>query len=110
MHENLLFEYIMKRNSIQNVKCLRSFRSLNQSVVRNSSSDTRWRRTNIDDYTCEWSFPIRTLIGKGRRNDVIKELRLNQKAIRPLIVTDKSVYNLPITQVYIMRGPIKYFL
>ena len=90
----------MKGNNIRNIKFLRSYKNLNQSAVRNSSSGTKWRRTNIDDYTCEWSFPIRTLIGKGRRNDVIKELRLNQKAIHPLIVTDKSVYNLPITQVH----------
>ena len=55
----------------------------------------------IEDYTCEWSFPIRTLLGKCRRNEVINELRSNQNTSRPLIVTDKSVYNLPITQVFI---------
>ena len=53
----------------------------------------------IEDYICEWSFPIRTLLGKGRRNDVLEELRLNHNARRPLLVTDTTVGSLPIIQV-----------
>ena len=66
---------------------------------RKSSSYNRPVRTKIEDYTCEWSFPIRTLLGKGRRNDVIKELYLKHKASRPLVVTDTTVQKLPIIQV-----------
>ena len=90
--------------NVKNIKYLRSHlknKTLRHVVVRDFFSDSKWKRTNIEDYTCEWSFPIRTLLGKGRRNEVIDELRSSQNTSRPLIVTDKSVYNLPITQVYI---------
>ena len=94
----------MTTNNIKYFKYLRSHlrnKARSDAEVRTYSSSTNWKRTNIEDYTCEWSFPIRTLLGKGRRNEVINELRSNQNASRPLIVTDKSVYNLPITQVLI---------
>ena len=93
----------MQRTKIQSITFLQSYithENLNFHV-RSYSSSTKWKRTNIDDYTCDWSFPIRTLVGKGRRNDVIKELRYNQQATRPLVVTDNSVYKLPVTQVFI---------
>ena len=94
----------MTTNNIKYIKHLQLHlknKALRHAEVRNYSSNTNWKRTNIEDYTCEWSFPIRTLLGKGRRNEVINELRSNQNTSRPLIVTDKSVYNLPITQVFI---------
>ena len=94
----------MTTNNIKYFKYLRSHlrnKTRSHAEVRTYSSSTNWKRTNIEDYTCEWSFPIRTLLGKGRRNEVINELRSNQNVSRPLIVTDKSVYNLPITQVLI---------
>ena len=90
-----------------------SFRSINRLPLnisssqlingssRKSSSFNRPIRTKIEDYTCEWSFPIRALLGKGRRNDVIKELYSKHKARRPLVVTDNTVQNLPIIQVYV---------
>ena len=93
----------MQKATLQNIRFSQSHLThVNLSItVRSNSSSPKWKRTNIEDYTCDWSFPIRTLVGKGRRNDVIKELRSNQQATRPLIVTDKSVYKLPITQVFI---------
>ena len=67
--------------------------------IRKLSSTAKWRRNRIDDYTCEWNFPRRTLLGVGRRYDVIEELRLKHGAVSPLVVTDYNIQNLPIIQV-----------
>ena len=70
--------------------------------VRKLSSSTKWRRKSIDDYRCEWSFPIRTLLGIGRRYDVIDELHSKHGATRPLVVTDHNIHKLPIIQVQML--------
>ena len=92
----------MKRNTIRKLCDFRLNKQNDVTIqysIRTLSSNAKWKRTNIEDYKCEWSFPIRTLLGKGRRNEVIEELRSNHKAIRPLVVTDSNVQNLPIIQV-----------
>ena len=70
--------------------------------IRKLSSSTKRRRKSIDDYRCEWSFPIRTLLGIGRRYDVIEELRLKHGAVRPLVVTDYNIQNLPVVHVQML--------
>ena len=91
----------MKRVNFRNCNRLqlKNRSSTETYSARRISSKVQWKRSNIDDYTCDWSFPIRTLVGKGRRNDVIKELRSNHRAARPLVVSDSNVENLSIVQV-----------
>ena len=90
----------MKRNTFKNLYTLKlSVPNANKYLIRGLTSNAKWKRKNIEEYKCEWSFPIRTLLGKGRRNDVIEELRSNHKSVRPLVVTDRNVQKLPIIQV-----------
>ena len=99
-HANMKTNTIWKFHISMNTLLKRTFPFSNHSIIKSSSSfKTKFTREKIEDYTCEWNFPIRTLLGKGRRNGVIEELRTKHGAVRPLVVTDCNVQNLPIIQV-----------
>ena len=89
---------LWKCNSLTN-NSLNSISPPTNYSIRKSSSNGKWTRDRIEDYTCEWNFPIRTLLGIGRRNEVIEELRTKHGAVRPLVVTDNNIQKLPIIQV-----------